>query len=129
MTCPCNPHKAYHTCCAIAHKNIYEVKTAEQLMRSRYSAFVLGNVDYLQRSHHSAHRPNRKEACKLKKWTEYVNWIQLEILQTHQGVETDSTGSVIFKAFYMEKARVEVIHEHSRFCKENGHWVYLDAKN
>lgn len=96
-------------------------------MRSRYSAFVMVNVDYLQRSHHSLQRPNTKEAREIEQWTKSVNWIKLEVLQTNAGQENDSTGTVEFKAFYMENGRVEVIHEYSRFCKENGQWVYVDA--
>ena len=80
MTCPCNPNNHYNTCCAIAHKNINDVTTAEELMRSRYSAFVKGDVKYLQRSHHSSNRPTHKEAKDLKHWTNSVNWIKLEIL-------------------------------------------------
>ena len=127
MTCPCNPTQLYKSCCHIAHHNINDVRTAEQLMRSRYSAFVLGNVDYLQRSHHSSQRLNAKETREIEQWTQSVNWIKLEVIQTNAGLENDTTGTVEFKAFYMENSRVEVIHEHSRFCKENGHWVYLDA--
>jgi len=58
------------------------VKTAEQLMRSRYSAFVLGNVEYLQKSHHSSKRPSHKEAREIKEWATSVNWIKLEVLRT-----------------------------------------------
>ncbi|EAS19789.1 conserved hypothetical protein [Flavobacteria bacterium BBFL7] len=127
MNCPCDSQRLYKNCCAIAHHQIKDVNTAQQLMRSRYSAFVMSDIDYLQRSHHSSQRPSGKEARDIKKWTQSVNWIKLEILQTNDGLEKDVTGTVEFKAYFMENGRVEVIHEHSRFCKENGHWVYLDA--
>ena len=127
MTCPCHPNQLYKSCCAIAHHNINDVTTAQQLMRSRYSAFVLGNIDYLQRSHYSKNRPSKKEAREIQQWTKSVQWIKLEVLQTSDGLENDTTGTVVFKAYYMENGKVEVIHEHSRFRKENGHWVYLDA--
>jgi SEC-C motif-containing protein len=127
MTCPCNPKNLYAACCKIAHNDIQAVTTAEQLMRSRYSAFALADVEYLQRSHHSSLRPSRKEARELKRWTQSVEWIKLEILQSQEGSSNDETGAVEFKAFYLENGSVQVIHEHSKFCKDNGHWVYLDA--
>jgi SEC-C motif-containing protein len=127
MTCPCDPNNTYENCCSIAHKNIKAVKTAHQLMRSRYSAFVMGNIDYLQRSHHSTQRPSRKEALEIEQWSKTVKWLELEIVQTTLGVEKDFMGTVEFKAFYIENNQEEVLHEHSRFCKENGHWVYVDA--
>lgn len=125
MQCPCNKTQLYNNCCKIAHNNIHEVITAEQLMRSRYSAFVMGNGDYLQQSQHSSTRPNKREAREIEHWAKSVAWIKLEVLQTSDGLENDTTGTVAFKAFYLENGRVEVIHEHSQFCKENGHWVYL----
>lgn len=127
MICPCNSNKLYKECCSIAHENINEVLTAEQLMRSRYSAFVLSNIDYLQRSHHSSKRANKKETREIERWTNSIEWIKLDVLQVEKGLENDITGTVMFKAFYMENGRVEVIEEYSRFCKENGYWVYLDA--
>jgi len=127
MTCPCNPLKEYSACCGIAHENIHAVSTAEQLMRSRYSAFVVSNIDYLLRSHHSSNRPSKKEALEIKQWTESVTWIKLEILQSTQGRPRDPTGTVEFKAHYIEEGEEQVIHENSKFCIENWHWVYLDA--
>ena len=120
MKCPCNPAKKYSECCQKAHQNINTVTTAEQLMRSRYSAFVLANVNYLQKSHHSTTRPNKQEKRDIEKWTKSVNWLQLEILNT-----TEDT--VEFKASFKENGSVQVIHENSKFCKENNHWVYLGA--
>lgn len=61
MQCPCNPSKKYSDCCEKAHQNIQTVLTAETLMRSRYSAFVLAKINYLQESHHSNTRPSNKE--------------------------------------------------------------------
>jgi SEC-C motif-containing protein len=129
MKCPCNPFSLYENCCAKAHHDILQVTTAEQLMRSRYSAFVLGNIAYLQYSHHSSKRPDKKEAQQIESWTNSVNWIKLVVLQTAEGLENESMGIVAFKAFYRENNKVQVIHENSRFCKENGHWVYLDAQD
>lgn len=121
MKCPCNPEKKYSECCQKAHQNINSVTTAEKLMRSRYSAFVLANTKYLQKSHHSTTRLTKQENRDLEKWTKSVNWIKLEILNT-----TENT--VEFKAFFKENGMTNYIHENSKFCIENEHWVYLGAQ-
>ena len=120
MQCPCNPSKTYSECCQKAHQNINIVRSAVQLMRSRYSAFVLANIGYLQKSHHSTTRPSKKEKREIEKWTTSVNWVALEILNT-----TETT--VEFKAFFKENGVLNHIHENSKFCKENEHWVYVGA--
>jgi SEC-C motif-containing protein len=122
MQCPCNPTQKYSNCCQKAHQNINSVTSAEVLMRSRYSAFVLANIDYLQKSHHSSTRPSKLEKREIEKWTKSVNWIKLEILNS-------SLDTVEFKAFFMENGSVSVIHENSKFRKESGHWVYLGVNN
>ena len=120
MKCPCNPNKLYSNCCEKAHNNIHSVKTAEALMRSRYSAFVLANIDYLQKSHHSSTRPSNKEKKEILNWTNSVDWIKLEII--------NSTETIVeFKAYFIENGQMDVIHEKSSFIKENDYWTYLKA--
>lgn len=115
--CPCCSQKLYIDCCAIAHKNIAEVKTAEQLMRSRYTAFTMSNIDYLMESHHSSTRPlNEKQ--EILDWAKSVVWLRLEVLNS-----TENT--VEFKAYFTENGKDELLHENSKFVKENGNWMYL----
>lgn len=120
MKCPCNPSKLYTDCCKKAHRNIHSVTSPEVLMRSRYSAFVLANSNYLQKSHHSTTRPSKTEKEEILTWTKSVEWIKLDVLKS-----TENT--VEFKAFFYENNRLNVIHEKSFFVKENEHWVYKEA--
>jgi len=120
MKCPCNPSKLYINCCKKAHQNIHSVTTPEILMRSRYSAFVMANIDYLQKSHHSSTRPSNFEKKEILTWTKSVEWIKLDVLEV-----TENT--VEFKAFFYENNSLNVIHENSFFEKENNHWVYKSA--
>ncbi|AXT55272.1 Sec-C motif domain protein [Aquimarina sp. MMG015] len=122
--CYCGKDKSYNNCCGTVHKDILKASTAEDLMRSRYSAFVLTNGDYLMKSHHSTTRP-LKEKKSIVTWAKSVNWVKLEVLNTTDGLEYDMKGTVEFKAFYFEKNKIECIHENSAFIKENGYWVYL----
>ncbi len=120
MKCPCNPVKLYAECCEKAHKNIAAATTAEILMRSRYSAFVIANINYLQESHHKSTRPSNSEKREILAWTKSVEWVKLEVLKT-----TENT--VEFKAFFMENGAINVIHENSLFVKENDCWFYKSA--
>ncbi|OHX64720.1 YchJ family protein [Flammeovirga pacifica] len=126
--CPCGSGRAYDGCCGIAHHNIENVITAEQLMRSRYTAFTMANGEYLNLSHHSKTRPqSRRERRDLVKWAKSVKWDHLEVVQCIKGGESDDTGVVEFKAYFKDSGGLQVIHEKSTFIKENGHWVYDTA--
>lgn len=123
--CYCGSSKSFSNCCKLIHENIFEAKTAEQLMRSRYTAFVLANGDYLQKSHSEKTRPNANEQKELIRWTKSVEWFKLEVFKTEKGKENDSVGSVEFKAYFYSNGNLEMIYEKSSFMKENGHWVYF----
>lgn len=127
MKCPCNPTKNYTDCCKKAHDNILSVNSPEVLMRSRYSAFVMANIDYLQESHHSKTRPNKRAKKETLQWTKAVTWLKLEIIETKEKAINPTDAIVEFKAFFMENGQINTIHEASNFCIENNHWVYIDG--
>ena len=127
MKCPCNPSKNYTDCCKKAHDSILSITTAEKLMRSRYSAFVLADIEYLQKSHASKTRPSKREKNETLAWTKSVKWLKLEVINMTKGSAADTTGTVEFKAFFLENGIINTIHENSNFCKENNHWVYLNG--
>jgi SEC-C motif-containing protein len=124
MNCYCGNDIPYSECCEKIHLDIQQALTAEQLMRSRYSAFVIADGNYLMKSHHSTTRPV-KEKNKIIKWAKSVQWIKLEVSETSKGKPQDTEGTVTFNAYFYEKGKVEVIHEKSAFIKENNHWIYL----
>lgn len=122
--CPCGLPNSYKECCGKIHASIFKASSAEQLMRSRYTAFVKGNGDYLMLSHHSSTRI-AKDKKGIVDWAKSVSWIKLKVLETAKGKENDIEGTVSFKAFYYENGKVNSIDEKSAFVKENDHWVYL----
>ena len=122
--CPCGKQKTYSECCAIAHQSLQSVITAEQLMRSRYTAFTKANGDYLMDSHHESTRP-LSEKQHIVAWAKSVEWIRLEVITTSEGLEKDTEGTVKFKAYFKENGRLNHISEHSRFVKENQCWYYI----
>ncbi|MFG1654806.1 YchJ family protein [Micromonospora sp. NPDC049275] len=119
--CPCGSGQAYADCCFPVHGGAAQAPTAEALMRSRFSAFALGDADYLLRSWHSSTRPARLELTPGQRWT------RLEIAETERGGLLDATGTVTFHAHYREAGRPGALTERSRFIREDGRWVYLDG--
>lgn len=91
-------------------------------MRSRFSAFALGDVAYLLRSWHPRTRPPRLVLDPRQRWT------RLEVLDTAQGGLLDHTGIVEFRAHYRQPGGSGTLHERSRFVREQGRWVYLDGE-
>lgn len=122
-SCPCGRSQRYGLCCGRLHAGTTKAVTAEDLMRSRYSAFVVGDEDYLLRSWHPDTRPERVELDSRTVWT------GLEILRTSQGTPFHKEGTVEFRARYRENDRDEELREHSRFRRYEGEWVYLDARD
>lgn len=125
-SCPCSSNKLYIDCCKIAHSDLSKVETAEQLMRSRYTAFTQGNGDYLMLSHHSDTCPYH-DKDEIVNWANSVTWSRLEIINFTKGQPKDLEGFVEFKAYFNEGFKEKFIHENSKFVKENNNWVYLEA--
>ncbi|MFT5602715.1 MAG: SEC-C motif-containing protein [Flavobacteriales bacterium] len=124
MNCPCGNTKPYLKCCEAIHFGKKQAHTAEQLMRSRFTAFTMANGDYLMSSHHTSTRPE-SEKDEIVSWAKSVKWLHLEIINTIAGQESDTKGTVEFKAHFKEGFFKRNIHENSKFIKEDGKWVYL----
>ncbi len=123
LNCPCGNAKLYADCCHKAHISPAFISTAEELMRSRYSAFTLANGPYLLETHHSTTKMNVNEN-DLVEWAKSVEWLRLEIIDKSNGRSTDMNGTVEFKAYFKENNEVRYIHENSYFEKEYGIWKY-----
>ncbi len=89
-------------------------------MRARFSAFALGNQEYLLRSWHSRTRPTELELDR------ELRWYRLDILES-KGGSLDAEGVVEFKAYYRSPAGAGVQRERSRFVREGGRWAYLSG--
>lgn len=119
--CPCGLPKTYATCCGVFHADT-PAPTAEALMRSRYSAYVLDLEPYLLATWHTSKRPPSLDPGDDGK----VRWLGLEIKRQ------ESTGAdsaiVEFVARYRVAGRAHRLHETSRFLREDGRWYYLDGE-
>jgi SEC-C motif domain protein len=119
--CPCGTGLPYAECCGRLHDRTATAGTAEQLMRSRYSAFVLGDAGYLLDTWHPSTRPRTLDL------DDDVRWTGLEVLTTTGGSLLAAEGTVEFRASYVHDRRPGAQHENSRFVREDGHWRYLDG--
>lgn len=122
QACPCGRYGSqtlFESCCGRWLDG--SAPDPESLMRSRYSAFVRGDSDYLLRTWASATRPEQLDLQE----DPLPQWLGLEIKQAPppQGDE----GSVEFVARYKVGGRAFRLHEASRFLREGGQWLYVDG--
>lgn len=119
--CPCGSGKYYGQCCGPYHTRRADPPTAEALMRSRYSAYVLSNAKYLYRSWDEQTRPSLQQLRAMP----HIQWLGLTIKQTAAGGVNDDNGTVAFVARYLDGANVVEMAETSRFRKRSGKWIYV----
>lgn len=126
-TCPCGSTRTYQDCCAQYHQQITIPQTAEQLMRSRYSAFVRRLPQYLLATlHPSKRRPD--ELAQLEQAVAHGHWLGLQIISSRAGQADDLEGFVAFRARYSEAGSPALLEENSRFIKEKERWYYVDGE-
>ncbi len=128
--CYCGSESTYALCCGPFHDGKAFPETAEKLMRSRYSAYVAGKIDYIDKTNDPESRESfDREAAET--WAKKSEWIGLEIIATRAGLKDDSEGEVEFTAHYKVDGKELSHHEVSLFSrgKKDGHWYYMDGKD
>lgn len=90
-------------------------------MRSRYTAFAIGDADHLRESWHPGTRPDESAIDPA------TRWVGLRIIEVERGGADDPRGVVEFEARYRERGADGVLHERSRFVRQSGRWWYLDG--
>jgi SEC-C motif-containing protein len=127
MNCACGSLKTYSTCCEpfITGKSYPE--TAEQLMRSRYTAYTLNDINYIKKT--LAPESQKDFDVKAsKEWAANAEWLGLKISSVKKGAATDTEGIIDFTVTYKESGKKLEHHEISEFRKDNnGHWLFVDG--
>lgn len=120
MACICGVEKSYSECCGA----IIEAKRAacspEELMRSRYSAYVKGDSGYLLVSTVKENRHD-DDSRLIEEFSNSVEWLKLDVLHVEKNI-------VEFKAYYRDESSIKVLHERSNFVLEDGKWLYADGE-
>jgi len=119
--CPCGSGKLYGNCCKPYIKGKENAPTPEALMRSRYSAYVLHEIDYIiDTCKNGRENIDRKS---VEDWSNKSIWLGLEI------IKSDETGTVEFKAVFDRGKLKQVHHEIAYFLKDDeGRWQYSSGK-
>lgn len=125
--CPCGSGQAYESCCEpfITGKAI--PPTPEALMRSRYSAFTVAAIDYLEDSLAPEEKADFNRA-ETEKWAKSSQWLGLTIHGTTGGAEGDDEGTVDFTARFRMDNRNEAHRELSLFRRVAGQWKYAGGR-
>ena len=123
MDCPCGSGSPYADCCEPFHKGTAAPPTAVALMRSRYSAYVQGEIDYIIGTHSPAGSEGvDREATE--QWANESEWLGLDIVDTAAGGPDDDKGIVEFIARFRVGDAEHAHHERSEFVKLDGRWLY-----
>ena len=126
MKCPCSSGKDYASCCEPILTQKLKAKTAEQLMRSRYTAYALGKVDWIVDSQSPDGRAFVDRQAT-EQWSSRATWHKLEILECKDGGEHDNEGFVDFKAYYTIAGEDITHQEVASIRKEDDTWYFVDG--
>ncbi len=127
--CPCGSGSKLSQCCGPMHSGERRASTAEQLMRSRYSAYALSELDYLIATNPddtkllSQRRRSVRDSCR------QTHWHGLTVLGTEAGSRTDLEGTVCFEAIFSAGGERHVLRENALFRRRDGtpdgEWLYV----
>lgn len=125
MKCPCHSQETYEICCGPYHAGLVP-KTPVALMRSRYSAYAMGNIDYILKTTHPDHPdtqiPTLKRRQQIKNFCDHTTFVDLVILSEEEG---EPSAFVTFHASLKQGDQDISFRERSEFIKKEGHWLYL----
>ncbi|MDP1575105.1 MAG: YchJ family metal-binding protein [Coxiellaceae bacterium] len=123
--CPCGSQKQFSECCEPYINSRKSAETPEILMRSRYSAYSLANIDYIQKTMCGKAAKNY-DPITAHAWASSVHWIDLVI--KHTSKIKKASGTVTFIAHFSENGKENYICEKSHFKKIKGLWFYIDGE-
>lgn len=124
--CPCGSQRHYLSCCEPFITGKQSPKTPEALMRSRYSAYTMANMDYIKETMRGSALAGFQEQ-DAKRWAKRVVWIKLNVLKSL--IDGVNKGYVEFQASFVDGSHLKSIHERSEFLFENGRWYYVNGEH
>jgi SEC-C motif-containing protein len=120
--CPCGSGDVYSDCCGRYHRGDEGSPTALVLMKSRFSAFAVGDADYLIDTWDPSTRPAGISLDSARRWT------HLEIIVASAGGLFDRAGTIEFRAHYRDDGVRGSLHERSTFIRLDGRWLYQNGE-
>lgn len=125
--CPCGSGESLPECCGPILAGTSPALTAEALMRSRYTAYALGDIAHLRSSLDTRWQKDFDEQASLE-WSRNAQWQGLTIVETKDGGPADDEGTVEFIAAFHMDGQDQKIRERAQFKKRDGAWFYVDGK-
>lgn len=126
MSCVCGVGESTESCCLPIIQGKKPAATAEALMRSRYAAYVLHEIDHLLNSVHPD-SPGEADRRTTEAWSKSAEWKGMEVVETTGGGEQDDEGVVEFIAHFELQGVPQQHHERARFRRHNKKWLYFDG--
>lgn len=123
-TCPCHSTLLFSDCCEPYLLGSKKPEKPEQLMRSRYTAYSLANIDYIQKTMQKK-ASKHYNAGTAREWAKSVTWLGLTVIDAP--APNNNTGTVTFFARFLENTAKKCIYEKSLFEKIEGDWFYVDG--
>jgi SEC-C motif-containing protein len=124
--CPCASGKNYGECCGPVISGEKTAQTAEEQMRARYTAYAVGDIDFLFKTSGGKVR-EEFDRNLTKQWSQAAEWSGLEVKHTEKGGPGDDEGMVEFIAHYSAQGRAYYHHEKSHFTKKDGFWYFEEG--
>jgi SEC-C motif-containing protein len=124
--CPCKSNKTYQDCCGKYLEGNATPKTPEALMRSRYTAYSLADMDYIKKTMQGKPLLGFNE-IEAKQWAMSVLWLGLEVIRSLSKEAQNDAQFVEFVATYLDRGTVKAIHEISQFHCIDEAWFYIDG--
>ena len=126
VLCPCDSQKKYLSCCEPFITGKQSPETPEALMRSRYVAYTMANIEYIKETMRGNALAGFQE-LDAKRWAKRVTWIKLKVLKCV--TESLNRGYVEFEASFVDGAHLKSIHEKSEFIFAMGRWYYVGGQH
>ena len=123
LACPCGQGDYQH-CCQPLHVGQAHAESASQLMRSRYSAFALQQIDYIVQTTALGQQASL-DVGAIADWSKSNQWLKLEVLNSNEKLDKNH-AQVEFKAHYHDGKQTQIHHEVSHFVQHQARWYFLD---
>jgi len=128
ISCPCNSGHQFNRCCAPYLQGKVLPETAESLMRSRYTAYVQQNAQYLVDTWQLATSTDQRLLLdSLENTFKTTTWLGLQIIKSENDPKNNKQAFVEFMAYFNENNHQQTLYERSRFQRINQHWFYVDG--
>jgi SEC-C motif-containing protein len=121
--CPCGSTRTLEDCCGPIIAGT-QAATPEALMRSRYTAYVLGKLDHIERTHVPELR-DEFDRADAERTTAEIEWLGLDVRHAE---ENGDTGIVEFAIRFRRQGQEYLQRERSQFRREDGCWLYVDGE-